>query len=495
MDRLELGPVLGTGGFGEVRLATLSTPGGLQRLVAVKLIHPGAGDEDASLRRLRAEARLLASLDHPTVVAVEDLIEIDGRLALVMEYVPGADMVELLRAGDLPLRVAVEALSQVADALSCAWTEQGIVHRDIKPHNIRLGPNGRVKLLDFGIAHAREHTALTAEGLVAGSSGHMAPERFEADAQDTPASDVYALGCCLAAVLLNKPLWAGLNAHQQVGLAFDDERHDAALAKRLAPIEHAQLRGLLMQMLAWHHEDRPSAEVVAQALERAASTLPGPGLRAWSRARSWPEVSQVTETSGTLELPEPLPTVRAPRSRAPLALALAALAALGLAAAVVLGVGLSLVPPTTPSPRELSVAQQPAGALSAEPLSPGPLSPGPPAPGPKEDAEPPIAETPAAPPRPVLHPASQEPPPRATPPARVGPTVSVLLSTVPMGAPLSVDGRAIGPTPQTLELSVGTHTVTVVTASGDQSTTLSIEQEGDTRFIWKESAGAWTASR
>lgn len=489
MDKLELGQVLGTGGFGEVRLATLSTPGGLQRLVAVKLMHPASSDQDTAVRRLRAEARLLASLDHPTVVAVEDLTEIDGRLALVMEYVPGSDMMELMRAGDLPLRVALEALSQVADALHCAWKEQGIVHRDIKPHNIRLGPNGRVKLLDFGIAHAQEHTALTAEGLIAGSSGHMAPERYEADTQDTPASDVYALGCCLAAVLLGKPLWAGLNTHQQVALAFDADRHDRALAKRLAPIEQARIRGLLTQMLAWHHEDRPSAEVVSQALERAAATQPGLGLRSWARARTWPEVSQPSDTSGTIELPEPLTASTPRRSLVPVLLGLLVLAGLLLASVSAVGVGLLLGqwPDAQPSQPE---AQAPAVTEPVQPVEQPAEAQESPVERPARRVQEPVAQ-------PVVQPVAQPEvdPARPAPEQPSAPPVAVLISTVPMGAALSIDGQPIGPTPQTVELPAGPHAVTVTTASGEQRTTIEVQPEGNTRHIWRESSGSWSASR
>lgn len=193
---------LGKGGFGEVYQARMSTGDGPGVEVAVKLLHASLGDNDQAVRRMKDEGRVLKRLSHPHILEVVDLTRLDGRVALITEYVDGADLSTLIKTRDLPPRVAVEVAGAVARALHAAWTtslgERGplrLVHRDVKPSNIRLGRDGSVKLLDFGIARSDEVTRgiVTASDLLVGSAPYLAPERFR-KGPPLPASDVFALG-------------------------------------------------------------------------------------------------------------------------------------------------------------------------------------------------------------------------------------------------------------------------------------------------------------
>src|SRR5690606_31293680 len=156
---------LGTGRFGEVWLAEQRTRGGLDRLVAVKILREQYEETSDAVKRLRDEAQILAMLAHPCIVGIHEIMRIEGRLALVNEYIEGID-VESFCTPDrlLPPRVAVGIISRVAGALDWAihtpnpatGRPLNLIHRDIKPANIRLSSFGEVKLLDFGLARSNE---------------------------------------------------------------------------------------------------------------------------------------------------------------------------------------------------------------------------------------------------------------------------------------------------------------------------------------------------
>ncbi len=114
---------LGKGGFGEVYLATIRRPGGLEREVAVKVLREGLPNEDEAVRRLTDEGRMLATLNHPCILRVDDLHRIRGRVSLVTEYIPGIDLAQFTTPPDLlPPKVVLGAAAEVSDALHCAWS-------------------------------------------------------------------------------------------------------------------------------------------------------------------------------------------------------------------------------------------------------------------------------------------------------------------------------------------------------------------------------------
>ena len=201
--RYTLDREIGRGGMGAVWLGTDQTLG---RTVALKRIGiaPGGGTPD--VQRAEREARLAARLNHPHVVAVFDLVddEDSDQQWMVMEHVEGTNLSEIVRAnGPLPPDQIAPILAQVADALAAAHTA-GIVHRDVKPSNILVTPDGNVKLTDFGIARSEADAALTQTGLVTGSPAYLAPEVATGQSA-TEASDVWSLGATLCHALTGKP--------------------------------------------------------------------------------------------------------------------------------------------------------------------------------------------------------------------------------------------------------------------------------------------------
>ncbi len=176
----------------------------LGRPVAVKRVGDAPGTTAPDLERAEREARIAARLNHPNVVAVFDLVTEDDVRWLVMEYVAGATLAELIsRRGPLPLDDAAAVLEQVAEALGAAHAA-GIVHRDVKPSNILVGDDGSVKISDFGIARAETDASLTQTGLVTGSPAYLAPEVASGE-QATSASDVWSLGATAYHAVTGRP--------------------------------------------------------------------------------------------------------------------------------------------------------------------------------------------------------------------------------------------------------------------------------------------------
>jgi len=178
---------LGAGGTAAVFLCEDERLG---REVAVKRLH--ADSPEDMTRRLRREARLGASLNHPGLVSVFDTVTDDEGVLIVMEYVDGQTLADALRRGPLPAKRALEILRSLASALDYVHA-QGVVHRDVKPANVLLRADGAVKLADLGVGLARDHTRITQAGQVLGTPAYMSPEQIDG-ASPTPAMDIYALG-------------------------------------------------------------------------------------------------------------------------------------------------------------------------------------------------------------------------------------------------------------------------------------------------------------
>jgi serine/threonine-protein kinase len=185
-DRYRVIERVGSGGMATVLLAEDERLG---RQVAVKRLH--AESPEATARRFRREARLGASLNHPNVVSVYDIVSDDEGVLIVMEYVDGETLRDAIERGPLAPARALEVLRGVAEALDHAHGE-GIVHRDVKPANVLLGRDGRIKLADLGIATAVEGERITMSGTVLGTAAYMAPEQLEGH-KPGPAADVYSL--------------------------------------------------------------------------------------------------------------------------------------------------------------------------------------------------------------------------------------------------------------------------------------------------------------
>ena len=190
--RYRLLTLLGRGGMGEVWRAHDTAIG---RVVALKLLPPHLAGDQVFQERFRREAYAAAALNEPHVVPIHNFGEIDGRLYVDMRLVEGADLQTMLSDGPLEAARAVMIVEQVATALDAAH-QIGLVHRDVKPHNILVAKFDFAYLIDFGIARAADQTGLTSTGSTIGTWAYMAPERFSSGKADARA-DIYSLACVL----------------------------------------------------------------------------------------------------------------------------------------------------------------------------------------------------------------------------------------------------------------------------------------------------------
>jgi len=211
---------LGEGGMGEVYRARDTV---LNRDVAIKMLPaPLAADPDR-IARLRREAQLLASLNHPNIAHVYGLQQTDETQALVMELVDGPTLADRIAEGPISVNDTRSIAKQIADALEVAH-DQGIIHRDLKPANIKVQPDGRVKVLDFGLAKAMEPAgteashvtqsptivtpAMTLMGVIMGTAAYMSPEQARGKGVDKR-SDIWAFGCVLYEMLTARRAFGG----------------------------------------------------------------------------------------------------------------------------------------------------------------------------------------------------------------------------------------------------------------------------------------------
>jgi len=178
---------LGAGGAGAVFLAEDDV---LRRDVAIKRLHTGGSDADA--KRFGREARIGASLLHPNFVTIFDTVSSDDGVLIVMEHVAGRPLSDLIGEGGMDPDQLLGILRDLASGLDYAH-ENGVVHRDVKPANVLIAADGRVKLVDFGTATASDLTQITAENEIVGTLAYIAPERLTGESLGEPASDIYAL--------------------------------------------------------------------------------------------------------------------------------------------------------------------------------------------------------------------------------------------------------------------------------------------------------------
>jgi eukaryotic-like serine/threonine-protein kinase len=226
----ELLEVVGRGGMGVVYRARQIS---LDREVAVKMILKDLLASHQERQRFFAEARATAKLEHPGIVPVYDVGEIDGRPYFVMKYLKGKTLYELIQSGDVTPRTAARYLEQICRAAQFAH-ESGIVHRDIKPSNILVDETGHARLTDFGLAKTTDSMdSLTKTGAVMGTPTYMSPEQASGRMGPIgPASDVYSLGSVLYHAITGQPPFVGKNA---VDLVFKILEQDPPPPRLIAP--------------------------------------------------------------------------------------------------------------------------------------------------------------------------------------------------------------------------------------------------------------------
>jgi serine/threonine protein kinase len=281
------------GTFARVYVAEATGQGGLTRLVAVKLLREQWNEADEFVARTQDEARMLARLRHPNIVKVEELTQIEGQLAIVMEFVDGIDLKQLVerlkqRGERIPPRAVFQIVAMVASALDAAYRKTpyghdkpiAVVHRDIKPSNVMVTPDGEVKVLDFGTARGSfddrsAHTSM----MRFGSLKYMSPERREGD-RGQHVGDIYSLGLMLMELLESD--W--------LGLAPEPPEHDPFVAHAAGAMSDtgmavedwdAAVRKVICQMCAADPEQRPTGEQVTKLLRAFADRAEGNSLEAF----------------------------------------------------------------------------------------------------------------------------------------------------------------------------------------------------------------------
>ena len=280
-DRYEILELLGVGGMGRVYRARHV---GLDRMVAIKFIHPKQLASQAAVKRFMLEARAASRLSHPNVIAIHDFggAASDGEeLYLVMELLEGPSLGEELRGAAMPIPRTVDILCQILGALDEAH-HRGITHRDIKPENIILTPprsgGDHVKVIDFGVARVHAGSNLTQPGEIVGTPRYMAPEQARGEPAG-PAADLYAVGLIMFQMLTGKRAFNGKVACEVIAQILSVERPDPCA---VAPERHvpAPLAAVSMRAMALEPAARyPSAEAFARAIIDAAG-------QPWSPARA-----------------------------------------------------------------------------------------------------------------------------------------------------------------------------------------------------------------
>ena len=246
--RYVLQGLLGQGGMADVELAYDQL---LDRQVAVKILHQRYMHDDQFVARFRREAQAAASLNHPNVVAVYDTGEHENRPYIVMEYVAGQSLKEVLAAGGVLPQRAAEIAGDAALALHYAH-ERNLVHRDVKPGNIMVSTEGAVKVTDFGIARAVGAESVTQTAAVFGTAAYVSPEQAQGEEVDRR-TDVYALGCVLYEMLAGRQPFA---ADSAVALAYKHVSEDPVPPTRLNPDVGATLEAVTMKAMAKNPRER-----------------------------------------------------------------------------------------------------------------------------------------------------------------------------------------------------------------------------------------------
>jgi serine/threonine-protein kinase len=243
LDRYEVGRLLGAGGMAEVfegrdRL--------LARRVAIKVLQAQFARDPSFLIRFKREAQAAASLSHPNIVGVYDTGTEDGTHFIVMEYVEGRTLKDVIRAeGPLYPERAAEVCADVCSALIAAHA-RGLIHRDIKPGNVMLTPEGKVKVMDFGIARATTSETITQTAAVVGTAQYISPEQAQGQTVDYR-SDLYSVGCCLYEMLTGTVPFTGATP---VAIAYRHVREDPTPPRMLNPDVPAPLEAITLKAMS-----------------------------------------------------------------------------------------------------------------------------------------------------------------------------------------------------------------------------------------------------
>jgi serine/threonine-protein kinase len=292
----EIVVAVGAGGMGEVYRARDTRLG---RDVAIKALPEEFADDGERLARFEREAKVLAALNHPRIAAIYGLELAAGASFLVLEYVDGESLAQLLKKGALPLSDALDIARQTAEALEAAH-EKGIVHRDLKPANIMLTRDGQVKVLDFGLAKAIDPTEPgdfsgdadansptvtglgTQLGVILGTAAYMSPEQAKGRVVDKR-SDVWAFGCVLFEMLTGRRVFDGEDVSDTLAAVLRSEPDWTRLPDQVP----ADIRALLKRCLQRDRTKRVTEIGVARYVLESVDTAQGEERRAGAPGQRW----------------------------------------------------------------------------------------------------------------------------------------------------------------------------------------------------------------
>ncbi len=243
----EIVGVLGDGGMGEVfRVRHMIS----ERMEAMKVLLSASSANKEMLDRFTREIRVLATLNHPNIAGLHTAFHHEGQLVMVMECVEGLDLRRTLEMG-VTLVQAMAYTREILTGLEYAHS-RGVIHRDIKPSNIMVTPEGRVKVLDFGLALAHPDARLTTTGALVGSMHYIAPELISGEAHDAR-SDLYALGVTLYEMITGRLPIEGTNYAQVIGGLL---QHNPVSPSQMNPVIPVELSSVVMKALAKEKRDR-----------------------------------------------------------------------------------------------------------------------------------------------------------------------------------------------------------------------------------------------
>ncbi len=326
---------LGVGGMATVYLAEDSSLG---RKVALKVMAERYSEDGEFVERFRREAQAAARLNHPNIIAVYDRGEADGRPYIAMEYLQGRTLKQVIQAeGPLPPERAIAIAMQVLAGLRYAH-EHGVVHRDVKPHNVLVGDDGRIKVTDFGIAHAGD-PQMTEVGSIVGTAQYLSPEQARGRGVG-PQTDIYSLGVVLYEMLAGRVPFEG---DSSVAIAMQHVSDPPPPLRALAPDVPESLALVVAHAMLKDPAQRyGSADEFAADLDRVRRGLvPVAATAAHTAivARDPTELVPAVEATPLLSGEQPLPARPTPRKRSrwPWLLVLLLLLAVGALAAFAIG--------------------------------------------------------------------------------------------------------------------------------------------------------------
>jgi Tol biopolymer transport system component len=302
----EITGAIGAGGMGEVYQAHDTKLG---RDVAIKILPEGFARDPERISRFQREAKLLASLNHPNIATIHGLEQSNGTSYLVMELVSGETLAERIKQqGAVPIEEALKIAVQIAEALEAAH-EKGIIHRDLKPANVKVTPEGKIKVLDFGLAKAFAGDATesnpsqsptlsavaTMQGVLLGTAAYMSPEQARGKSVDKR-TDIWAFGCVLYELLCGRPAFEGEDITEILAAVVKTEPDWNRLRESTPPAIRILLRRCLQKDRRQRVHDAADIrieieETLAAPTSVGVSAAPAP--RGWRERLTWPAAAGV----------------------------------------------------------------------------------------------------------------------------------------------------------------------------------------------------------